>query len=103
APAPRPPQLTFTQKTALVDRMLGCAAILDPKKRAAVVSQLRPDIALNIQQTDVAKFDALQILNTCLNYSGGLDELLGIIRWTEGDSIPARALEAAVQEVVPAR
>jgi hypothetical protein len=67
----------------------------DRGKRDLVVGQLRPEIAWNVARHDSAAFDVMSIVSTCLNYRGGLAELLEVVRFGERGSDAWKNLEAA--------
>jgi hypothetical protein len=76
----------------LLDTVLAVPAMADERSRELIVRQLRADIASTVQRNTVARFDVWAILRTCLNYPGGLAELVEVLRVFEGDSVPMQRL-----------
>jgi len=66
--------------------------------RDAVVDGLRDEICRNIQRENVDKVDCYNICLTCLNYPGGLEELIQQIGFFEGNSFAMKRLLAFVHK-----
>jgi len=94
-----PPALSLTQLWELVDALLACPAIANPNRRETVLQQMRREIAGMISRDTAARFDVFNIVTTCLNYSGGIAELVAVVRGFEGLSQPMQHLEQVVHTV----
>ncbi len=93
ATSPRVYKLTNPQKWQLVDGLLLCPAIANRKTRDSVVDGLRNDIKFNTERDDNARLDVLNLVNTALNYAGGLDELIDAVRAFDRGSEPMAAVD----------
>lgn len=91
--SPRVYKLTNPQKWQLVDALLLCPAIANRKTRDGVVDGLRNDIKFNTDRDDNARLDVLNLVNTALNYAGGLDELVDAVRSFDRGSEPMAAVD----------
>ncbi|MBT8226720.1 MAG: trypsin-like serine protease [Dactylosporangium sp.] len=60
--------------------------------RDQVIGQLRPDIAALVPRHTERRFDVLSLVRTCLDYPGGLDEMLAVLQTLEGDSVQLRRI-----------
>ena len=56
------------------------------------MKNLRAEIATNITRHDAARFDMMNIIETCEHYFGSLEELLDIVQFYENDSKPMQNL-----------
>ena len=93
-------RLSFHAKSRLVNLLLDCVTMADRQRRDHVVSLLRPQIAWNTTRSDSAAVDAMGILSTCLNYTGGLAELLDVVSFWERGSDAWQRLELAAKELM---
>ena len=92
---------SFPQRAALADALLACRTMADGTTRQSVVEQLRPAIAGSVPRNAASRIDVMNILSTCLDYAGGLEELLLVLRFFEADqSLPMRAVEAAARPLL---
>ena len=57
------------------------------------LSNLPGDIRNNIQRNSSDRVDVMNIVTTALNYADGLEQLVGIVRAFEGDSMPMQNLD----------
>jgi hypothetical protein len=82
----RPPvrEWTYQEKADLRKRLLACPVISNPARREGVFNSMRAQIWQNYTHSTVATDDVANMITTCLNYSGGLEELVGIVRDQEG-------------------
>ncbi len=88
------------QKKQLVAALLRLPSMSDPETRSDVVNNLRDDIKNNIRRRSKAQNEVLNIVESCLNYTGGVDELIKVLRdLFERDSLPQQALEKTWQEI----
>jgi hypothetical protein len=91
--------MDLNQKRELVDALLACPAMAGAGRRNAVVAQLPAQIRTRIQRSDVALVDVNNILVGCLNFEGGLEQLVERVRYFEGGSVSMRAVDAAVRRI----
>ncbi|WP_141582123.1 hypothetical protein [Actinomadura sp. WMMA1423] len=80
----------------LVDRMLEVPVLASPQGRDQVVSALRRDVAAAVTRQAGARMDCFAILTTCLDYPGGLKELVDVVKGLAGDSLSVHRLEQAI-------
>lgn len=85
--------LTVPQKLKLVDALLKVPTLQQEGRRTAVIAQLRPDIRDNIVWSGTPRTHVLSMVDTALAYPGGLEELLTLVRYFEGGSIPMQAAD----------
>lgn len=86
---------------ALIDALLEVPCVLEDDTRRILVAQLKPDIAKAIAYHAKPRYHVINIVRTCLNYDGGLAELLALVESLEGDSLPVLALRRTVAVVRP--
>ncbi len=75
-----------------------CQAIVVPERRNSVVLNLRDDIRGSISRDSALRIDVLNIVSACDRYPGGLEELVELVRFLEGDSFAVRGLESLLDE-----
>ncbi|TYK52873.1 hypothetical protein FXF68_03735 [Actinomadura decatromicini] len=92
-PAPDRPTI-FT----LVDRMLDVPLLGSAQGRERVVGALRRDIAGAVSRQAEARLDCFAILMTCLDYPGGLKELVDVTKGLAGESLSVHRLEQAIAQ-----
>ncbi|HEX8868473.1 MAG TPA: hypothetical protein VF821_22635 [Lentzea sp.] len=97
APAPSAPAPPGDALGALVDALLETRSLSDEPSRRTVLSMLRREIAQAVPHHQGARIQVIDLVRTCLNYDGGLDDLLRVLREVEGDSIPVRRSAEAAQ------
>jgi hypothetical protein len=86
-------QFSFAAKTQLAEALLACPTMANRQKRETVINDLPDAIKSNIQRSDTDRFDVVNLITTVLNYANGLDELLAIIRYYEGDSVGMQSVD----------
>ncbi len=85
------------ERQALVDALLACPSVSDPDRRKSLISDLSDDIKRNIERSNTDTFEVMNIVTACLNYGGGLQELIEIIEFYEGaTSTPFQAVKQQV-------
>jgi hypothetical protein len=84
----------------LVDSLLDIPMMMTERGRDQVVDALSPQIAQVIRRSPVARIDTVEILQTCLAYPGGLQQLLQAIRGYVGDSLAFGRLQQAVARLL---
>ncbi len=77
-------QLTIAQRTVLVEALLACRSMGDHQRRQTLLSNLPPSIRNGVRITDIARDDALNILETCADFANGIQELLDTIALLDG-------------------
>ncbi len=90
-PAPSPvssAEMSLEQKMTLVDALLACDSIQDRDTRDLILNELPTTIKNNIKRSPADKPDVVNIVNTCLNYSDGLQQLVELVNLYENDSLP---------------
>ncbi|GGR87621.1 hypothetical protein GCM10010252_28020 [Streptomyces aureoverticillatus] len=96
APAAHPSR---EQRRRLLDTLQRVPAMVDPDTRASVIRQLPPDIAASVPRPAVTRFALLDLIDTCLSFPGGLDELLEALDMVDGGTTARAAFAAAVRDV----
>jgi len=91
--------MNFEQKAELVDALLACDNMRNRDTRNTIVDDLPVDIRSNIQRNPGNRVDVINIVNTCLNYPNGIDELIRFVRFYEGDSSAMRALDRLIKQI----
>jgi hypothetical protein len=77
----------------MVDDLLGIPQMRNERGRERLVGALSPAIAGVIPRAPEAKADLFAILQTCLDYPGGLQQFLQAVRGFAGESMAVRRLE----------
>lgn len=96
APSPRQSPLT-----TLVDRLLAVPTVAQEAGRRLVMDHLRPEMANAVPYFPQPRHHVFSLVRTCLNYPGGIEELLTVVRFLEGpDSTPIRLLNETVADLV---
>jgi hypothetical protein len=93
--AGRPPSQLLSQ---LVDALLDVPAIADSSSRELIVSMLPPEIAAATPRQRAGLADVRAIVQTCLQYPGGLRDLVNAVDAFGGRGVAAQRLAAAVDE-----
>lgn len=86
-------------KFKLVAALLGCDCMKDAESRNQVVKQLPDEIGQKIQRFTGARQDVVSIVNTCLQFDDGLEKLLEVTKFFEGDSRAWREVQRASDEI----
>jgi hypothetical protein len=92
-----PVKMNFAQKSKLAEALLACPIMTNRESRDAVVNELRDEIRNGIQRNNVTNIDVMNILNRCLDFSGGIKELMMIVRTFEGNSNGMQKVEEALK------
>ncbi|MGH3625679.1 MAG: effector-associated domain 2-containing protein, partial [Sciscionella sp.] len=82
----------------LVDALLEVPCVRDDADRRLLLDLLSPRIANTVSYNPRARWHVLSLVRVCLNYDGGLAELVDAVRKMDGDSLAVRRLEAVVRE-----
>lgn len=94
-------KLSFKQRATLVKSLLLIPSIADSARRAAVIDELPDRIKTNIAYNSVAKTHVFNLVNTCLQYSNGMQELTDILQFFEDDSIPMQQFKQNLTHLLP--
>jgi Effector-associated domain 2/TIR domain len=86
---------------SLIDALEAVPCLATEHDRATLLSLLRPAIAGAIRYSPQRRLHTMNIVRTCLEYEGGLAEMLTTIHEMEGESIPARQLAAITRDLPP--
>jgi hypothetical protein len=98
APAPHAIlNLIVTDRDRLVEALLQCRVMQTEKRRDAVVSDLRPAIANDVERDPAARFDAIAIVKTCARFRGGLSELINRVKFYEQETAAGAELSATAE------
>src|SRR5215831_13202586 len=84
----------------LKDYLLDIPLMLSPAGRDEVIGELDQDIGRNIRRYGDASSDTYSILRTCLDYPGGLHQLLETLRGFVGNSLALRRLEQEIAQML---
>lgn len=86
----------------VVDVLELVPSMVNTQTRAMVVDQLRPDISSAIQYHPQRRVHVAAILRTCLDYGGGVAELVSLLRVMEQDaSLPLQRLVGTLDRLLP--
>lgn len=80
----------------VVHRILDIPLMASVEGRDQAVSSLRREIAIRIPRRAQPHLDMHSIVRTCLEFPGGLEEFLSVVREYAGDSSPMLALEETI-------
>ncbi|MBE1534347.1 effector-associated domain 2-containing protein [Actinomadura algeriensis] len=92
-----PPHAVFT----VVDAMCAVSLMATEQGRNQVMRIVRGEIAGAVPRHAEARMDVYSIVTTCLDYPGGLRELLVAVRGLAGESMAVMELEQTVARVLP--
>lgn len=87
----------------LVGRILAIPLMAAPEGRDHVVGELRQEIGIRIQRSARPNLDMHAIVRTCLDFPGGLEELLTVVRAFAGDSSQMRDLDDTIAQITRRR
>lgn len=83
----------------IVDLLMGIPLLTTAEGREDVAAALRPEIAMRIPRRSRAQHDVFSVVRTCLEFPGGLEELLAVVRELAGDTAQTMALEETIAEL----
>lgn len=86
----------------LFDRLIAVPTITQEGSRQLVIAQLRPEMANAVPYFAQGRLHLLSLIKTCMNYPGGVEELVSAVRLVEGPSIQGRQLDETVAELLAA-
>ncbi|QIB48233.1 effector-associated domain 2-containing protein [Streptomyces aureoverticillatus] len=87
------------QRRRLLETLGRVPAMADPDTRSTVIRQLPPDMAGSVPRSAVTRFALLDLIDTCLSFPGGLDELIEALDMVDGGTSARAEFAAAVREV----
>lgn len=87
----------------LVERILEIPVMTSAEGRDHVVGALRQEIAIRIQRSARPNLDMHAIVRTCLDFPGGLEDFLAVVRAFAGDSSQMRALDDVIAQIMRRR
>ncbi|MBV7335608.1 hypothetical protein KFU94_46660 [Chloroflexi bacterium TSY] len=71
----------------------------DRNTRDTIVDALPSDIKNGVRRHSSDRVDVVNLVNTALNYPNGLEDLIEILRWFEGDSLSMQEVDRAMEKV----
>jgi hypothetical protein len=91
--------LSPREKEQFVDKLLACPTMKERSSRNRVVQELRFADSMSRNPDATNKDDVMDIVNRCLNFSDGLQQLVERIQYREDNSLPMQELNAFVQSL----
>ncbi|RKS76541.1 hypothetical protein BZB76_1897 [Actinomadura pelletieri DSM 43383] len=91
-----PPEPSMAQKFQTVEDLLEIPRLRTERGRDQLVGALSADIAGAVPRSGEARPDLFAILQTCLDYPGGLQQLLQAVQGFVGESLAVRRLEQSI-------
>jgi GAF domain-containing protein len=86
--------LTTQEKQEIVDLLVACPSMRNANGQQTIISMLCNNISSSLAPNQLNnRAFAYNLLDTCLNYSKGFDDLISSLRSQDGESIPFIALE----------
>jgi hypothetical protein len=73
----------------------------NPQQRERIISDLRGEIRYKTSRAAAALFDVSNLVSTVLEYPGGMQELLYVVRFYEQDSLAWQELDRTTTRVLP--
>ncbi len=89
-------EMNEDQINDLVDALLACSNINSQDNRAEIVNRVSDDIKYNIKRMSNDRMDVKNIVETCLNYPNGLQELVSTLEYYEGSSLPMQKVKRLI-------
>jgi hypothetical protein len=86
--------------TTLVDRLLAIPTVAQEASRRLLMDHLRSDMANAVPYFAQSRHHVFSLVRTCMNYPGGVEELLSAVRLLEGESAPVLRLDATIAELL---
>jgi len=85
-------------KRQFIDAILACPSMKDSQLRQTIIQQLPSQISTSIPSLPHAKAHVINIVDTCLNFSGGLKELIEAIRSLDDGTEAMQVLDGLIQK-----
>ena len=92
-------EINFSERAELVTLLLAISSIADRTSRATIIDEFPPEIKANIVYSQKDKTHVLSMVNTCLQYSNGMQDLESILSFFEDDSIPMERFKQALNRL----
>ena len=70
-----------------ITRLLNCGSVQDRQTRESIIGELRGNIR-DYTRNDNPRTDAANLVNRCLDFEGGIEELVDAVRFHEGHTLP---------------
>ena len=93
--------LSFPERAELVELLLVIPSIADRSRLATVINQLSPQIKTNVAYSEVNRVYVFNIVDTCLQYPTGMQDLRDILQFFEGDTIPMQRFKEVLNRLLP--
>lgn len=94
-----PKRLPVSDLQRLAAALSEVPVMRDEGSRQLVVDGLRPTISAAVPRQRVRRMDVYSIVDTCLQYEGGLAELMSVVRGFSGDPISLAGVERILVEL----
>lgn len=91
--------MKFRNKRKLLKVLLACPCISEKESRQTVIKQLRDDIKNKVKQNSKASVEVTELIDTCLDYPGGLEELVEIVHDFERNSFQIQAVFQTIARI----
>ncbi|EDN70925.1 conserved hypothetical protein [Beggiatoa sp. PS] len=91
------------EKRKLINALFDCPSIKNNQLRQTVIEQLPSEIADNIPHLSHSKPQIVKMVDTCLNYSGGLLELIEAIRFFDEGTEQMQVLDRFIEQLSECR
>jgi hypothetical protein len=92
----------LSSKRKLVEALLACDPMKTTQSRDQVIEDLPAEICNKIKRYPNSKQDVDSVVTACLQFAGGVERLLEVVRYYEGDTIAWQEVLAAQREALPA-
>jgi len=92
-------ELSFQEKSTLVEKLLACPSVRNNGSRETIIKQLPIEISSGIERQAASRADIFNIVDTCMKYPDGLQALINVVRFFEKESRPMQYLEAFMEEL----
>ena len=90
---------TFDQLSRLVKLLLACPSMGDQTSRETVIRQLPPPLANAVSYAPNAIIHVTNLVQTCLQYTDGLQELISRVQFFDQGTVALADLEQYLQEL----
>jgi serine/threonine-protein kinase len=95
--------ITPTERRKLVEVLLQCATISDYDKRTILIADMDAAISSRVNDNRATVFHVTELVKTCAEYDGGLDQLLEVLAFYEQGSIAMRQVQQTWDGLVAQR
>jgi len=91
------------EKRQLINALFDCPSMKNNQLRQTVIEQISSEIADNIPHLSHGKPHIVKIVDTCLNYSGGLTKLIEAIHFFDEGTEQMQALDRFIEQLSECR